>query len=202
MRLISEHKGFTLVEVLVALTVTALMLTSVYQTVSSATLAREKLAVTNGQHHMARIVTERIGRELQSLHFIVTDELTSFRGGITGSDTELLSFSSTASTPLAKEPGLPARISYQLQATPDAGQDLYRLNRTENSTLAINSGRAYKLADNLTSLEIRFLNNGRWVDHWDSRTSGTLPEAVALTITTGKDTAESVFRTIWQVGDF
>lgn len=197
-----NEKGFTLVEVLVALTVTALMLTAVYQTVSTASLAREKLSVENARYHMARIVTERIGRELQSLHFIATDERTRFSGGITGGDLELLAFSSTASTPLAKEPGLPARISYQLQATQDDGEDRYRLNRTENAVLAIESGRAYKLADDLSKVEIHFLNNGSWADHWDSQVAKALPEAVKLTLTTGTEVDETVFRTVWQIGDF
>ncbi|NIQ94106.1 MAG: prepilin-type N-terminal cleavage/methylation domain-containing protein, partial [Desulfuromonadales bacterium] len=54
-----KEQGFTLVEVLVALTVTALMLTAVYQTVSSASIAREKLAVESARHHTARIMVER-----------------------------------------------------------------------------------------------------------------------------------------------
>ena len=86
MVLYRNEKGFTLVEVLVALAVTALMLTAVYQTVSSAANAREKLAVENARHHAARIIFERIGRELQSLHFVADDERTRFSGGIGGGD--------------------------------------------------------------------------------------------------------------------
>jgi len=196
------QSGFTLIEVMVALTVTALMLTAVYQTVSSAAIARERFAVENARHHMARIVTERIGRELQSLHFVASDKLTRFRGGITGSDMELLSFTSTASTPLARQPGLPARISYRLERVTENGDDTFRLNRFENGLLALDNGRAYKLADDLNELEINFLRSGRWTDRWDSQAEESLPEAVALTIKTGPKENETVFRTAWQIEDF
>ncbi len=202
MHMISSEKGFTLVEVLVALTVTALMLTAVYQTVSSASIARERLAVENAQHHMARIVSERIGRELQSLHFVDNDERTRFQGGIGGGDMELLSFTSTASTPLARQPGLPARISYQLVIDPESEQTRYILKRIETSVLSIEDGRAYKLADGLKDVEIQFRKDGNWVNRWDSQSTQSLPEAVALTLTASVDNRENVFRTRWLVGDF
>jgi general secretion pathway protein J len=201
MKSFGNENGFTLVEVLVALTVTALLLTAVYQTVSSATVARQKLAVENSRHHAARIIFERIGRELQSLHFVAGDERTGFSGGIGGGDMELLSYTSTASTPLAKEPGLPARISYQLEAM-DRATTTYRLTRTETAALAIGDGRAYKLADNLSEIEIRFLGNGNWANRWDSASDQGVPEAIALTLTLGPENDQDVFRTTWKIGDF
>jgi len=196
----ANENGFTLVEVLVALTVTALMLTAVYQTVSSAANAREKLAVENARHHAARIIFERIGRELQSLHFVANDERTGFAGGIGGGDMELLSFTSTASTPLAKEPGLPARISYRLEVTGNS-TTTYRLTRTESAALAIGENRAYKLADDLNDIEIRFLSNGSWENRWDSTGEQGLPEAVSLTLVLGPEGNQDVFRTAWSIGD-
>ena len=193
-----SENGFTLVEVLVALAVTALLLTAVYQTVSSAASARQQLAVENGRHHAARIVFERIGRELQSLHFVATDARTRFTGG---DDQELLSFTSTASTPLAKEPGLPARISYRLEKTPEAKVSTDRLYRTESAALTIDTGRAYRMADDVGFLEIRFLAKGQWTDRWDSSTEQTLPDAVALTLAIGQEDDREIFRTAWQIGD-
>lgn len=196
-----NEKGFTLVEVLVALTVTALMLTAVYQTVSSATTAREKLRVENARFHMARIVTERIGRELRSLHVIEGDELPLFRGGIGGGDMELLSFTTTASTPLAKQPGLPARVSYRLEVEPDKDRTSYRINRIETSPLGIDEGRPYKLAEGLSDVEVRFLANDNWVGRWDGRAAKSYPQAVSLTVTTGYDDDATVFRTVWEIGE-
>ena len=193
-----NENGFTLVEVLVALAVTALLLTAVYQTVSSAANARQKLAVENGRHHAARIVFERIGRELQSLHFVASDARTRFNGGDTR---ELLSFTSTASTPLAKEPGLPARISYQIELDPETATTAYRLTRTESAALTVDTGRAYRLADDLGTIEIRFFANGRWTDRWDSAAEQALPDAVSLTLAIGPEEDREVFRTAWQIGD-
>jgi len=193
-----REKGFTLVEVLVALAVTAMLLTAVYQTVSSAASARQQLAVENSRHHAARIVFERIGRELQSLHYVASDARTRFTGG---DDQELLSFTSTASTPLAKEPGLPARISYRLEKAPESNSSTNRLFRTESAALTIDTGRAYRLADDLGFIEIRFLANDRWTDRWDSSTEQTLPDAVALTLAIGPEDDRDIFRTAWQIGD-
>lgn len=201
MRLADNNKGFTLVEVLVALTVTALMLTAVYQTVSSASKAREKLALGNAQHHMARIVAERIGRELQSLLFVQTDERTRFNGGLGGGDFELLSFVSTASTPLSQESGLPARISYRLEVELGGDKTSYRLTRTEKGALALEEGRSYKLAEGLSAIEIGFLSNGSWNRRWDTQTAQNLPEAVSLSFTTGSGSGKEDFRTRWQINE-
>ena len=200
MKRCANEYGFTLVEVLVALTVTALLLIAVYQTVSSAANAREKLVVENARHHAARIIFERIGRELQSLHFVADDERTRFSGGIGGGDMELLSFTSTASTPLAMEPGLPARINYRLEVTGDS-TTAYRLTRTESAALAIGESRAYKLADDLSDIEIRFLSNGSWINRWDSAGEQGLPEAISLALVIGPEGNQDQFRTTWSIGD-
>ncbi|PLX97821.1 MAG: hypothetical protein C0623_14560 [Desulfuromonas sp.] len=196
-----SDSGLTLVELLVALTVTALMLTAVYQTVSSASIAREKLAVSNARHHIARIVTERIGRELLSLHYVASDERTRFSGGLGGGDMELLVFTTTASTPLAREPGLPARVVYRLEVDRDADDNAYRLTRTETSALDFDTGRAYRLADGLSEIEISFLNNGDWLNRWDSLSTQGLPEAVALSLRFGDIETGNDFRTVWTIGD-
>lgn len=197
-----NQSGFTLVEVMVAITITALMLTAVYQTVSTTSNARQKLAYENSRHHMARIVTERIGRELQSLHYDPADARTRFLGGITSGDMELLTFSSTASTPLSKIPGLPARISYRLQQDLEAEREIYTLNRIETAILDVDEGKTYKLAGELSQVEINFLKDDRWTTHWDSIAKQTLPDAVSLTITSGHGQDETVFRTVWQIGAF
>ena len=197
MKRVRNENGFTLVEVLVAMLVTALMLTAVYQTVRSATTAREKLAVENAQHHTARIMTERIGRELQSIHFVAGDE----RTRLTGGDRELLAFTSTASTPLSGEPGLPARIVYEAEIDRESEETRYRLTRTENSVLATDEGRAYKLADDLGEIEIRFLKNGSWSRRWDTQTGGELPEAIELAFRSGDEETGIDFRTTWPLGD-
>ncbi|PLX78743.1 MAG: hypothetical protein C0615_03360 [Desulfuromonas sp.] len=189
-----SQKGFTLVELLVALAITALLLTAVYQTVSSAANAREKLAVENSSFHAGRIITERIGRELRSLHFQLGDGQTRFYGGADG---ELLSFVTTASTPLAREPGVPARVSYRLSENDEDGTTTYTLNRIEQISLAFEPGRVYKLTDDLTTVELEFLSGDRWVDSWDSGTSSTLPEALRLSLTRGSDTEAVTLRTSW-----
>ena len=66
---------------------------------------------------------------------------------------------------------------------------------------AVGDGRAYKLADNLGDIEIRFLDNGNWVNRWDSSGEQELPEAVAMTLTIGPEGKQDVFRTAWSIGD-
>ncbi|NIQ94107.1 MAG: hypothetical protein GWN87_07800, partial [Desulfuromonadales bacterium] len=116
-----------------------------------------------------------------------------------GGDMELLSFTTTASTPLAKEPGLPARVSYRLEIA-DTDNTSYILRRTERGSLSIGEGRAYKLAEALAAVEIRFLNNGNWLNRWDSQSQG-LPGAVALAVSIGTDGDVDAFRTIWKIDD-
>ena len=56
-----SEKGFTLVEVLVAISILAILLTSVYGIFSSVSLARERLDADSAEYHRARVLFDRLG---------------------------------------------------------------------------------------------------------------------------------------------
>jgi prepilin-type N-terminal cleavage/methylation domain-containing protein len=197
--MIVNQRGFTVIELVMALGISALILTVVYSSFQSATQAREKIESGNSAHHVARVISSRIGRELQSLQFRPGDPGSRFYNGLE-SGIEVLSFSSSASTPLASQPGLPSQIVYRLRPAIDDEQGPLVLERTEQSALTIGEPRALRLVDGVSTLVFRFFANGQWAEDWDSNQTGMLPQAVSMTFEQKSDGL--TFQTSWPLEAF
>ncbi len=195
----TNQRGFTVVELVVALAISALILTAVYRSFNSAEQARSRIAEGNTAYHIGRVISSRIGRELQSLQFRPGKPENRFRNSLQ-SGMQLLEFSSSASTPLATQPGLPSRIIYRLRPAIEDEQGPYVLERSEQSALTIGTPRAMRLVDGIASLSFRFFANGQWSADWDSDQTGKLPQAVSMTFERQDDAM--IFRTAWPIAAF
>ncbi len=195
----NSQRGFTVLELMMAMAISALILTVVYSAFNSAEQARSKISSGNSAHHIARVISSRIGRELQSLQFRTGDPVSRFRYSLQSGE-HLLEFSSSASTPLAAQPGVLSQMVYRLRPASDEEQGGLVLERSEKSALTIGSPRELKLVDGLKSLSFRFFANGAWTDEWDSDQTLTLPEAVEMTFELEKD--DLTFRTAWPIAAF
>ena len=65
----SCQRGFTVIELMMALAISALILTVVYSSFNSAEQVRSRIEVGNASHHISRVISSRLGRELLSLQF-------------------------------------------------------------------------------------------------------------------------------------
>ena len=193
------QRGFTVIELMMALAISALLLTVVYRTFNSAEQARTMINSGNAAHHVVRVISSRIGRELQSLQFRAADPGSRFRNSF-DTGTQRLEFSSSASTPLATQPGLPSQIVYRLRPAGNDEQGPLVLERSEQSALTIGTPRPLKLVDGISSLSFQFFSNGQWSDDWDSDQTRTLPQAVAMTLEREGD--DLTFRTAWPIAAF
>ncbi len=99
-----------------------------------------------------------------------------------------------------------ARESDQMEA----GYYLYKdfegtsvLMKREKNRIDVNpmyGGRTYELCEDIVGIDFRYLDEGTWLESWDSRVSKKLPEAVEITIII-KDNrgVEKSFRTITEI---
>jgi len=174
--------GLTVIELLVALTITTLLLTAVYRTVMVTSEARTRTEAGNAAHHRARLLADRLDRELLSLA-PGTDSQTWLSLADRNGQQELV-FTSYASTPLAGQPGMPARIVYSLRQAQEDEVGPYVLLRSEASALALDPPRPQRFFDGVRTLRLQCLVNGVWVDAFTPNIQQKQPQAVSFQLET------------------
>jgi len=174
--------GLTVIELLVALTITTLLLTAVYRTVTATGQARVRTEAGNAAHHRARLLADRLDRELLSL---ATGNDSQTWLSLSGrSDQQELVFTSYASTPLAGQPGMPARIDYSLRRAEEDEAGPYVLQRGEASALALDPQKPQRFFDGVKTLHLQCLVNGVWVDTFTPSGQQKQPQAVSFQLET------------------
>ena len=195
----SCQRGFTVIELMMALAISALILTVVYRSFNSAEQVRSRIESGNASHHISRVISSRLGRELLSLQFRKGDAGSRFYSTVQSGDLQF-EFSSSASTPLASQPGLLSKINYRLRPAREDEQGPLVLERSEQSVLTIGTPRALRLVDGVSSLSFRFFAQGEWSNDWDTDQTNALPEAVSMTFE--REGEDRVFRTAWPIAAF
>lgn len=177
-----REAGFTLLEVLVALTITALLLTVVYQAVIAISAGRQKAEAGNASHHQARLLADRLTRELLSLQpSTAGDEglVLEIHGG-----EARLAYTSFASSPQAGVAGVAARIAYNLRPATADEVGPFVLQREEVSALSPDAGRPRRFIAGVKSLTWRCLVDGSWQNRFVPSLERPLPQAVELELET------------------
>ncbi len=187
--------GFTLVEVLVAISILAILLTSVYGIFNSVSLARERLDADSAEYHRARIIFDRLGRELRGTYFQARDKNLIFAGGKADEKTAILELTTTAVSPLSQTGAGLARVRYLLVADPEnaaSGLVLMRSEHPAHEQVTENGIEdMMRLAPGVDAMTLRFFANGQWQENWDGRISG-LPEMVEIALQLRRDGRELV----------
>ena len=210
-QIVRGAKGFTLIEVLVALVITALVLAMVYSSYSAVMRTRERVTNATDLDMTARLVLTRMSREIETAFLVKKapdappeSRYTLFKGSqndIGRRPADKISFTCFAHTKRgvdAKESDQ-AIISYEVQelASDEDGRD------REEPTLGLirrewrripppgetqsAEPRPIPLVEDLQGFRLRFRDDeGEWQESWDStdlRTLDQLPTAVEITLT-------------------
>lgn len=190
----AENKGFTLIEVLVAMMITAIVLTSIYGIFSGISSARERIESDGGAYHQARVLFARLGREIRSTY---AGGGGIFIGGRDEDDRPFLEMTTTVSSPVGGTVTGLARVRYELRDDPEdiGGPDV--LMRRETSPLHIERGEAaeYRLAGDILGLGFRFYDGREWRDEWNAGNLNALPRMIEISLVLAADDRELPFRT-------
>ncbi|KIH75832.1 general secretion pathway protein J [Geoalkalibacter ferrihydriticus] len=179
----NEAKGFTLLEILVALAITAIVLTSTYGVFASLSSAKEELEGDGEIYHQARVLFDRMGREIRSTYFRPTARDTLFRGGegdILGQD--YLELTTTITSPTLPRASGISQVRYEIRLNPDDREAPPILVRMEESLLpGVNAeGMEHRLAAGISRFGVRFFDGLEWRDEWNATEGGGLPQMVEL----------------------
>jgi general secretion pathway protein J len=192
-----SSRGFTLVEIMVAVTIVTLLLTMVYGVVTSVTGASRRIEEDGESYHRARVIFDRIGREIRGAYRVSSNPRTVFTGGETSDGEPFLELTTTSVTPAGGRLGGISRVRYQLQDDTETEDDGKVLLRREAPLLGEEGdpGREYRLATGIGTMQWRFSSGGNWLDEWDRG----LPEMVELTLTMRIGGGIIPFRTVFDV---
>jgi len=159
MRLRHDQRGMTLLEVLVATAVAALVLTACYGL--NAALHRSEARVEQGRaaHHLARVLYDRLGRELRSLYQVKGQP--SVSTGQTALGEPYLQLIAYTQGPTGTGVAL---IRYQLQAVDDG----FLLLRGERPLYAAQGDFPLIELAQVSALRWKFHDGSNWQDEWQS----------------------------------
>lgn len=164
--------GFTLVEILIALAILAMIVASTFTIFRSSSSSWQKGEKRSERYHNARVA---IGKMSAEISHAVIDEGKPGRFIGEKEDVRFISFVSAASGVFEL-----AEIGYWL----DKNERVLMRNEDVDPDYDF-STQDYSdiLADNISMLEFSYYNGTRWSDTWDSNSSEkNLPEAVKIKI--------------------
>jgi general secretion pathway protein J len=192
-------RGFTLIEVILALALLALLLSLVQGVYTGATRSRNRARLETGEAHLSAVVLQRMASEISMAFFEKSrknsaDEYTT--GFVVDADAGgNSSFSFTTRVPWIHgfSPGGDAEVGYLLEANEEG---VLSLTRRESAALdgdLFDGGVPYVMLESVKRFEVLCYDGEEWVSTWDTaeRTDPPyLPVAVSLEVAWGT-TAET-----------
>ncbi len=202
MRARRSQRGLTLLEVLVASAILAMVAAMIWVSFDQTAKMRAKLTERQEHDHFARVAMARITRDLRaaflSLHVNQDQRLaaviTAFKGrsGVGGSQIDLTTFTHRRLRRGAHE-GDACEVGYKLMEHRGddevRGMDLVRRESARIDNDPEHGGVIDVLIEGVRAFELRFYDDAtdQWVDTWDSTQAtgqpGRLPPRVRVTLT-------------------
>lgn len=187
-RLPTWNEGFTLLEVLLAIVIGAIVLTVLYGSFFQIIKAKDSAENAMELYHEASVIFSRMTKDFQGAYlrgkvYSESGKTTypSFIGRKEGDRSHIHLVS------LSREPGIntkssdQAEISYYLEPIPDS--DLYLLMRRENPQIGSESGGTqYPISERVVAFNLAYVSDDAegLIEVWDSKQTGALPKAVEV----------------------
>ncbi|MCB1154326.1 prepilin-type N-terminal cleavage/methylation domain-containing protein [bacterium] len=171
-----RRAGFTLLEVLVAVAVTASILSIVYATFTRTIESKEYVEEGNDAYHKARWAMDKIALDLSAAYVSPREQShTIFYGisnqvnGLPMDELHMTTLAHVRLNPTAAESDQ-SEVSYKVAYLPD--EERFQLWRREDAIIDEDNmlgGEEYILIDDLTAFNVRFYDGNVWRNDWDSR---------------------------------
>ena len=168
--------GFTLIEVLLAILIGSLILTSIYGIFSSVSSARNRLELEGDVYHRARIFFDRLCGELSSLRVTPIGREAVFTSGKTAAGEPFFEFNTELVSPLLQQHGGISRVHYEIQQRGDTTV----LLRSEQVLLAdLAASNPLVFLSGVKDFQLRYFRQGHWLETLSGR---TLPQLIEITL--------------------
>lgn len=173
-----DKKGFTLIEVLVAIALTAILLTSLYGTFFSLLNGAKGVEEGFDDYMQAGRFLDRFSREVRSAHYAKANALTVFKGEEAGGESAMTFSAFTYPEMKTGEPsGDLMTIRYYAKRT-EGG---YIIEREAGSSYTGDKFKAEATGE-IKAFDLGFHNGKEWVRAWDASLEGGMPKAVKATL--------------------
>ncbi len=155
--------GFTLIEVIIAVMIGGLLLSSIYGVFGAVSAARDRLEDEGILYHQARIFFDRVGGELSSMRMTGLGDRSVLEGGTSIQGTAYLEFNTELVSPLQRQRGGLSRVRYELREE----EGVFSLYRSEEMLLAnLAASEPLVFISGLKTFDIRYYAAGQWSDNW------------------------------------
>jgi general secretion pathway protein J len=176
-----DQKGLTLLEVMIAVTITAILMTTIYGVFSGNSRARSRAAESSRRIHQARVFFDRLGRELRSADWDRNRSGSTFNGTTGDNHFKELAFTTSLEAAAGVAGGTGRTVRYVLEKEDEDRKALYRVVAAGEGTADGEDAKFLILSD-VSTLELRFYGNGAWFEKWNAEDEKMLPRLVEITL--------------------
>jgi general secretion pathway protein J len=187
----SSQNGFTLIEILIATAIMAVILTALYTTFFTAYKATSSVNESLVKLQEARAFMDTLKREIESALYLSDKSYCVFKledRDYYGRQTSSLLM--TTSSPLIK--GL-SRINYTVEERDDS---LILKKSMASAFSQTDEVKSVDLMENIESFSLEAKRNDTWVKTWDSALIKGAPEEVRIAVTIRLNTPYTLFETV------
>ncbi len=169
-------QGFTLIEILLAILIGSLVLTSIYGVFNSVSGARNRFETEGDLYHQARIFFDRIGGELSSLRLASLGGQPVFSSGKNTTGDSYLEFNTELVSPLLQPHGGISRVRYEIQQ----GKESAVLLRSEKLLLSVlATSEPLQFITHIKIFQLRYFSQGSWHETW---AGGAPPQLIEISL--------------------
>lgn len=212
------HHGFTLMEVLIAIAILAIVMAIVYGSFVQTRRVIDRAEGAVDELRGVRVAFNRMMLDLnmafistpvsqtppqttqnnESTFFVGTDGVA---GGYPNDSIDFTSFSNKIRSRDARESDQ-MEVGYYLKRDYEGKAVLMKREKKRLDKNPMYGGKSYEITEDIVGLNFRYLKEGAWYDSWDSRAKSpvAIPEAVEITIIVKEsDEVESSYKTVVEI---
>lgn len=189
-----SRAGFTLVETLIASAILVIIASMVFEAFAVTLTAGKGLEERAELHHTARFIIRKLTEDLSSASLYTNSSAGSFAGADRksgGENADELAFTGFGGRILLTGTAPDqARVTWKAEAAPGAKR--LTLKRGENHFItgfdeAREMAEEMEVTGSLKSFDLKYFDNGTWLEGFDANLAKRLPKAVALNFTLEDD---------------
>lgn len=185
-----ERKGFTLLEIVLAIALSSIVLLAVYFTYFGVNQSID--AASEGQEALetGRILMELIKQDIRGMAPPPKYPLIAVIDDIEDEEpSHRINFITTSA--MGANPFGLSEVGYFIYKTPEGEKYFIRRESTEIKEELGEEGVDFELSRIVTSFKLSFFDGADWVEEWNSRSAGKMPKQVRIEITVMDERGET-----------